>query len=209
MPNYGYRDSLALCAVDSVYSLAARYQATTNVVSRYRESRGETAEADSLADLVAAIDAAGGPETAAQSLFNNRNVAPGTRTLKSVALYNAAQRMVDHEYSTTQQLRSAVETADGFTRVGRLWRREPGLGPASWTYVAMLAGVEGVKVDRMILRYVGRALGSNETGKKRITAAVSGAAGRLGVTVSELDNAIWRHESGRGQLPVQSEHVRS
>ncbi len=209
MPQYGYRDSLALCAIDSVYSLAAKYQATTNVVTRYRVARGAAAETDSLANLVNAIDAVGGPYDAAESLFENRNVAPGTHTLKSVALYNTAHRMVAFGYSTTQQLRAAVETVEGLDAVGRVWRREPGLGYASWTYVAMLAGVEGVKVDRMILRYVGRALGSGDVSKKRITTAVTGAAAHFGVTVSELDNAIWRRESGRAQLPVVDEPVNS
>lgn len=207
MPTYGYQDSLALCAIDSVYSLTAKYQATTNVVNRYKTARGALAETDSLLDLVAAIDAAGGPEAAAVSLFGNRNVAPGTRKLKSIALYNAASRMAEAEFSSTEQLRAAATSENGLESVGKLWRREPGLGYASWTYLAMLAGVEGVKVDRMILRYVGRVLGTGELDKKRITAAVAGAASHFGVTVSELDNAIWRKESGRAPLPVEDVSV--
>ena len=202
--NYGYPDSLALCAIDSVYSLGVRYGATKNVVKRYREHRAESGgnpQHDNLTDLMAAIDAAGGPESAASTLFDNNNLTPGAHTLKSVALASAARRVIEQTgCNTTEDLRKASVDPEALRAIGTAWRSEPGLGPASWSYFGMLAGVDGVKVDRMIQRYVTKALGMTRPDDARIAAAVTGVASSLGVAAHDLDHAIWRKQSARKQL---------
>ena len=201
LPNYGYPDSLALCAVDSVYSLAARYAGVTNAVSRYVDARAESgadATADSLTDLIEAIDSAGGPVSAAATLFRNRQVAPGTKRRKTEALYGAVTRLSGSELGvvTVADLVERAGDSGRLEQARRAWMAEPGLGYGSWRYLLMLAGVPGVKIDRMVTRYVARALGRTLP-KDELEAAFAGAAESLSVGIHELDHAIWRKESGR------------
>ena len=63
----------------------------------------------------------------------------------------------------------------------------------------MLAGVPGVKPDRMICRFVRHSL---DTRTDRVTpefaeAIVTAAAGELGMSATALDQAIWRWQRGR------------
>jgi len=59
----------------------------------------------------------------------------------------------------------------------------------------MLAGVPGVKADRMVLRYVSGALG-HVVGAVEAATLVSGLADSRGPSRTKLDHAIWRRESG-------------
>ncbi len=199
LTSYGYPDSLALCALDSVFSLTAHYSSTRRVVERYRTARvaaGADPELDGLGDLVAAIDAAGGASAAATGIFDNRQHAPGAKRLKAEALYGAAVRLADAGIVTSIDLREAAADPIRLAVVERAWRAERGLGHASWRYLLMLAGVPGVKIDRMISRYVTRALGGNIP-KAQIEKVFAEASETLGVEIHELDHAIWRMESGR------------
>jgi len=61
----------------------------------------------------------------------------------------------------------------------------------------MLAGVPGVKPDRMILRFVGEATRSAPS-PARAAELVTQAAVELGVDPRMLDHRIWQVQSGRG-----------
>jgi hypothetical protein len=136
----GYPDSLALCAIDSVYSLRSHYTATIGVLERYRayrRERGGDANKDGVPELLAAIQEIGGPTAAADDLFQNRANAPGTKRLKSEALAEAVGRLRDIGVETTAHLRAA-DTSDA----RRAWRVK-GLGSVSWDYLLMLSGAQG------------------------------------------------------------------
>lgn len=60
----------------------------------------------------------------------------------------------------------------------------------------MLAGVPGVKADRMVVRYVSRALG-RETDPRESALLVAAVADRYSLSQTRLDHAIWRRESRR------------
>jgi len=63
----------------------------------------------------------------------------------------------------------------------------------------MLAQVPGVKADRMVIRYVARAIRVNEASLRPADAArlVKQVAAIKAWDVIHLDHAIWRYESGR------------
>jgi hypothetical protein len=63
----------------------------------------------------------------------------------------------------------------------------------------MLAQIPGVKADRMVIKYVTRAIGCRPGSvlPERATGLVSRAAETNGWNVIHLDHAIWRFESGR------------
>ncbi|GAB2472030.1 hypothetical protein [Xylanimonas ulmi] len=190
----GYPDSLALCAIDSVYSLQSPYSATVRVLDRYRVARrrqGGDPERDGASELLAAVDDAGGPAVAAEVLFGNRGKAPGTRSarLKSEALAEAVGRLREIGIETAEALSGADEAA-----ARRAWCVR-GLGAVSWDYVLMLAGVQGVKADTMVRRFVTAAVGASVlVSKERAESAVKAAASRLGATERALDHAIWLHQ---------------
>lgn len=188
----GYPDSLALCAIDSIYSLQSHYTATVNVLDRYRSHRREQGgdpSRDGVPELLAAIQEVGGPTAAADNLFHNRANAPGTRRLKSEALAEAVARLAGIGVETTTHLRSA-----GRSQAGRAWRVK-GLGPVSWDYLLMLSGAQGVKADSRVRSFVTTAVGENGlVSKDRAERAAKAAAERLGSTQRALDHAIWQYQ---------------
>jgi hypothetical protein len=63
----------------------------------------------------------------------------------------------------------------------------------------MLAQIPGVKADRMVIRYVARAIGAppEKLSPERAAQLVTRVAEVKGWNVVHLDHAIWRFESGR------------
>ncbi|MEU2614534.1 hypothetical protein ABZ570_23565 [Micromonospora sp. NPDC007271] len=62
----------------------------------------------------------------------------------------------------------------------------------------MLAGLPGVKPDRMIRRFVARALDQGDVAPDAAVCLVEKAAELLNVSSTALDHEIWRHQRGRG-----------
>ena len=193
----GYPDSLALCAIDSVYSLQSRYSATVRVLDRYRAARraeGADPAHDGATDLLDAIDRSGGPVGAAVHLLGSQAKAPGTRgaVLKSAALAQAVAGLRGLGVETTADLRAADPVA-----AGSVWRVR-GLGPVSWEYLLMLAGTQGVKADTMVRRFVTTAVGAGSlVSSERAGTAVKAVAARLDVTERAFDHAIWGYQRTR------------
>ncbi len=78
------------------------------------------------------------------------------------------------------------------------WLSVHGLGITSWDYLEMNVGLQGVKADTMVRRYVARAVGASKmVSVDRARAAVKGAADLIDVSYKRLDHAIWREESGQ------------
>ncbi|MGC0365904.1 hypothetical protein ABH922_003888 [Rhodococcus sp. 27YEA15] len=73
----------------------------------------------------------------------------------------------------------------------------------TWDYFLKLAGIPGVKADRMDVRYVATAFGVAPETVGAVDAAglVKAVAENCGHNLIHLDHAIWRFESGR---PVNS-----
>lgn len=188
----GYPDSLALCAIDSVYSLRSHYTATISVLDRYRvyrRERGGDPNKDGAHELLAAIQQAGGPVAAADDLFRNHANAPGTKRLKSESVAEAVGRLADIGVETTADLRSADTPG-----ARRAWRVK-GLGSVSWDYLLMLSGTQGVKADVMVRRFVTTAVGeSGLVSTDRAERAAKAAAARLGSTQRALDHANWQYQ---------------
>ncbi|WP_273652975.1 hypothetical protein [Cellulomonas fimi] len=194
----GYVSSLALSMLDSAFSLQATYKSAERVIARYREHRraaGADPNNDGTPELRATIDEVGGPAAAATSLFVNRTVAPGTargglgRVLKSEAVYEAAVAFETAGIHTVADLHARV--GEG----GSAWLRTRGLGIVSWDYLLMNTGVDGVKPDTMVQRFVGHAIGaSGPADLDRARAAVKDAAAEFHVSQRRLDHAVWLYQ---------------
>ncbi|WP_152351542.1 hypothetical protein [Brachybacterium subflavum] len=192
------RDSLALCALNSAYSLRASSTSVRGVLRRYRAHRiteGADPEKDSGPDLIAAIDAAGGPDRFARDVLENRTPLPRTRSLRPNGIREALTNLEALGVTTAEQLRDRHEDAS----VRRAWVVAKGLGSQSWNYLCMNVGVGTLtKPDVMVRRFLGRAVGEKVTAG-RAAQLVTDAARELGVEPRALDRAIWLHESPTGK----------
>lgn len=188
------QDSLALCALNSAYSLQNTSASVRNVLRRYREHRidaGADPSTDSGPDLISAMDAAGGARAFATEILETRAAFPKTGRLRSEAIYDALAGLADLGVTTTQQLLDrANESA-----AERAWCSVKGLGQQSWAYLLMNAGESTrTKPDTMVRRFLARATGAPFDAVEA-TRLVTEAAAALGVEVRNLDRAIWLHES--------------
>ncbi|BCW86500.1 hypothetical protein [Paenarthrobacter ureafaciens] len=191
-----FRDSLALCALNSAFSLRGSSAAATNVLARYRAFR-PTADTDSGADLLLAMDGAGGPTDFARDILRNESKLPGTSRVRPEGIYEGLSRLTALEtpISNTEHLRTAVAAGD--TSVKAAWLSVKGFGALAWSYLIMNAGVgTETKPDVMVQRYLARVLGDGQKlTPARTRDLLQLAAEELNVEPRDLDRAIWLHES--------------
>jgi hypothetical protein len=205
----GYPNSLALCIVDSVQSTGVKYPSVVNVVNRYRTYRtgqGGRASTDSASDLLATFAELGGHEAWAQRIGNgNRTSTHATAPLKSFAIEEAAKAMVGNGVESAQDLREAAEAPGRISDIADAWRGVKAQSSGvTWHYVQMLAGIQGIKPDRMIARFVAKALGLpvNKIASSFSVEILTQVAKELGMTATELDHAIWNYQRGKPIRPA-------
>lgn len=199
----GYPAGLAMCIIDSIQSTGSHYNSVRNVIGRYRSHRGDAAATDGTAELLATFDACGGVDGWANEIGNQKPAS----TRKGAALKAAVIQQVARNLHN-----DGVRTADDFRVRGdldagndarrratkKLWTSvEAQSSGITWNYALMLAGLPGVKADRMVLRFVSRALDGADVSPEAAASLVGEAAQLMGVFATHLDHAIWRYESGR------------
>jgi len=189
----GYPESLALCLLDSMWSLGSNYDRhVVPVLNRYRALRGSDVANDAASDLVAAVEGCGGPDGFAGEMRNRQLTSTRGGVLKAEAVYRAAKLMAQAGIETPSQLRSDAD------RVAMSWRKLPGQRSSAtgWRYLLLLAGASEAKPDRMILRFVSHSLGRPCT-PDDAHALLTAAAAHLDVPLPALDHRIWLFQSGR------------
>ncbi|WP_411375743.1 hypothetical protein ACLH0K_05075 [Arthrobacter sp. MPF02] len=191
-----FPNSLALCALNSAYSLRATSASAKNVLARYRAVR-PTADSDSGPDLLQAMDDVGGPSNFAGGILCNDSKLPGTTRLRTEGIYEGLTRLaaLDAAVTSAKDLRAAA--VDGIASAKNAWCSVIGFGPLSWSYLLMNAGVgTETKPDVMVQRYLARALGEDHMlTPARARQLLELAAAELAVEPRALDRAIWLHES--------------
>ncbi|OFE15596.1 hypothetical protein BA895_22340 [Humibacillus sp. DSM 29435] len=192
----GY-DSVALGVLDSIYSTGHKYTGVTNALDKYRAARrSEDAESgqDTASVLVAAVDRWGG----IAALVERTNKWPTSSKAgvpkQAAAAFGTAKILTGHGLNTVAEVRAAFATAEqqDASPVKRLWLGLPGQGSGlTWTYFLMLCGVPGVKADRMVVRYVSRAVREAVDGKdaRRLVSSVA-RPHSLELTPDELTSEI-------------------
>ncbi|KDB05124.1 hypothetical protein U879_03135 [Defluviimonas sp. 20V17] len=202
--------SLPLCVIDAVFSISVKYTSTQATVARFcdksawpqfaasRDERG--AGSHSLSDLLDLYDGVTS-ETAAETLFGNRQRTSTTSgILKAEAVKLFAEALLRCEIERfTDITPNRLELAEAII-LGL-----PGQGSGiAFDYFRMLAGDDDIiKPDRMIQRFVARALGmATEPGPRQAAILVRLAARELTRrghhwTPLNLDHAIWQHQRGQ------------
>ena len=72
-----------------------------------------------------------------------------------------------------------------------------GLGPTVYQWLVMRTGVETVKPDVHVLRFVSAAIG-RPVNEAEAVQALEEVAGRLGISARVLDWSIWEYQRGGG-----------
>lgn len=191
-----FPDSLALCALNSAYSLRATSTSVQRVLARYR-AVSPTADTDGGPDLISAMDDAGGPRDFALEILDNESKLPGTKRLRTEGIYEGLTRLAALDTSVTSAEHLRTAGGEGNTFAEKAWLSVVGFGSLSWSYLLMNAGVgTETKPDVMLQRYLARALGEERRlAPARARQLVELAAAELGVEPRDLDRAIWLHES--------------
>lgn len=194
----GYPESLALCIIDSIYSTGSHYSSVVNVINRYREKHGSS---DGAAALVQSISGAGGPRAWAAGVAENMKPAHTRQgaLLKAEVIERAAALMVEQGVDTVDDLVAAVRESPRSNPIHDAWKKLPSQSSGvTYSYLLLLAGLPSVKPDRMVLRFLKKALGTDtELTADRAMELVVAAADRLDVNPRALDHVIWRAASGR------------
>jgi hypothetical protein len=193
----GYPGSLALCLVDAIQSTGVTYTSVENVRESYRSYRkvkdGDP-ETDGAKELLKTFNDLGGSTCWAEKIGNqNKTSTRAGAPLKAEAIRQAAELLDRAGITDTAKLRVAVDSPK-LEKVKSEWLRIPGQSSGiTWRYILMLAGVPGVKPDRMIIRFVAAALGLSSRRVKPDFAAeaILATAERLTMSPTDLDHAIW------------------
>lgn len=199
----GYPRSLALCIVDSIYSTGIRYGTVVKVVDRYiayRRDSGADALTDGTPELLATFDELGGAEAWAEQIGTKNKVSTSRGApFKAEAVQAVAQALYGQGINTADDFRAVASSNEAET-LKSIWTATPGQRSGlTWNYAQMLAQIPNVKADRMVERYVARALGVETATLNRGDAEreVAQLAAAKGWDLIQLDHAIWRFESGR------------
>jgi hypothetical protein len=192
--------SVGLAVIASVWSIGVRYQSVDNVIARYRAERvaaGHDPERDRPEDVRRFIASCGGPEGFAERMRNRQRTSTRNGILKAEAVLQEAVILEDEGVAVPADLtRAGPERLD---HLQARWSTVAGQASGvSWRAFSLLVGLEEVKPDRMIRRFVAAALGrprETAVGVDEARDLVKRAAARLGVSPTALDYAIWAHQS--------------
>lgn len=187
----GYGERIDLALINAVMSIQARFgrqlangtfNGVRGGVERYRAAHPDLTGDwfQTLADQDEAILL----EQLTKSRFK-------TGKSKAAAIIEAAQAFLDAGFKTREAIVADLPGAEA------AYRSVSGLGPWTFQYFTMLLGVDSVKPDIWITRFVSRAVGY-EVAPADAFEAVGIAAGLIETTKTELDHAIWAYGNTSG-----------
>ncbi len=198
-PTEGYPDSLALCTIDAIQSTGANHASVKKIVARYRafrESQGGNPETDGVVALLGTFHDLGSADAWARSIGDSgRMSGEPDAPLKATMIEAAATALSDIEIYSAADLREVDQYLDLRIVVRSAWIDVLGQQAATtWRYLLMLAGVPGVKADRMTVRFVASALRLDPVSiqPEFAAAAIERAAADLTVSPTTLDHVVWR-----------------
>lgn len=230
----GYQ-STALALIDAVFSTRAHYASVEKVIAQVTQSTGRgDDESFTIAELLDLLEQSTqwreqGPDVdrALTAFFGNKGVAPGGGLTKARLVVELGVRLVDFE-ARYPGYGIQLNSKAGFAAIAELTAKDrlpvletidhdlselPGVGTATTRYLLLLMGVEVVKPDRMLIRWVQGALGGEDAppSPRRTADLLEQAIALLQrerpeLTVREIDHLIWRVQSGRQVIPGTTSH---
>jgi hypothetical protein len=195
----GWKNEIESALIDAVFSARARYGGGTTgvrgIVARWR--RQPDNEQRSMDDLTELVRVAGDPSAFADTLGNHQLV-PGHgsgRSTKASAVLGVARDLLAIRVLHADDVRARGDDAE----LRRAFTRTKGVGGVTFRYFGILLGIDGVKADVMVRRFVATALDLSESqiAPERAEKLVGAVADELAVDKSLLDHTIWLYERRR------------
>ncbi len=204
---YYYR-SLPFCIIDAVYSLAARYSSTRNTVIHFCNVQGlqrlrpkgspypEISEQYSVQQFEGLLSHYSDYGRIAAELFDNRQrTSTKNGILKAEAVHRFTRVLLRHQVNYFQDIPTVIRSEQFDSEIRSIPGQTYG---TSLTYFFMLSGEENlVKPDRMVLRFLGRAIGrqvSQHNPHVWLSQALKILNGKYPkLTLRELDHEIWKY----------------
>jgi hypothetical protein len=177
----GWPGEIEAGLIDAVFSVRAKYGSRTRktgvygAVWRWRERRG--VPANDLRVLAA---------TSADELLALTNKGKISGRHKAVIVLDAATRLVTADVVTDQDFARKQDDAKA------AYLSTSGCGPVTWSYFRMLLGIDDVKPDTWVMRFVNDRL-PNVKNSAEAALLVKAVAAELGVEAHAIDHAIWRY----------------
>ncbi len=221
----GYPNASGLALIDAIYSANSHYGAVINVIRRVKQELGiddgtEFTVEDLISHLrtiVASCESHEDKEEALKVFFGNRSFSTnglpkalqvGIIGLAMLAMGKDANSglfplnsTADFERINQLPIDQRIKVLDRFEREFTKYR---GMGPATYRYLMLLNGVQVVKPDRMVIRWLAKVLGRSEAliSPRQAAELLEEAANTLqaqGYPFSVIagDHVIWQIESGR------------
>lgn len=216
-PAYEYA-SLGLCVIDAVFSIGVRYESTERTVNEFcarfkwqRDGRGTVPERTirELVDLLQPFENRW-DDMATNVFRNHQRTSARSGILKAEAVYRFTKIL--HSFG----VESFVDVLKFGLRADlrQTIKMIPGQGSGlSYAYFLILAGhQDGVKADRMVIRFVANALGVPNVSQDIAEHLVRQASVILQkdfptLVPSVLDNKIWKYQ--RDQENVMAKGCRT
>jgi hypothetical protein len=203
-----YSQSLPLCVIDTVFSIAARYESTIKTVRRFcdyfglkmrREQQPEypsTSDQLSVSDFVKLYDKHTIEEFACKIYRNRQRTSTRNGILKSEAVLLFARVLRRFEVNYFQDIRKVIGNPEFEANIAEIPGQRSGI---STRYFYMLVGSDDyIKPDRMVARFIRAAIQqtlSVETSHELIVGAQQVLAkDYLHLTPRLLDYLIWQYQ---------------
>lgn len=205
---------LSLCVLDAVFSMGARYSTTVRTVRTYAEKAGVgvplapsdevaagrfAADERPLSELVARVEASGGPDGFAAYVDNRQRTSPRGGVLKAEAAAEYAKVLAADGIERLADVPPLLADPSRLHGVETALAKVKGHGHfgVRMSYLWMLSGDDtSVKADRMVLAWLQGPLGRRPPVPEAVS-LVSEAADRLHVSPWQLDHAIWQAQRSR------------
>ena len=194
----GYHQSVGLSILDSIWSMGVNYHKhVVPVIRRYRAFRigeGADPEKDSADDLVSVFGRVGGVEEFIGKIARNRQ---RTSTSKKNSILKAHAVLLTAQGIQQLGLVTPVDVVRSQDDVENFWLKIKGQSSGiSFGYFMMLLGQEGIKPDRMIIRFLEKAL-ARKVSTDEAREMLAEVAHKLSLSQIQLDHAIWNYQRGR------------
>lgn len=204
----GWPGRISLALTDAVYSIGARYETKNGkgvlpALLRLQQEWEKLPEnpRNSL-KLLERFS-----ETALRDIMGRGKVAPGKpgEQYKSSAVLAAAQQFRKLGIDSSEDLLSIwSESRKNQQAIRKAYTSVPGLGKVTFEYFHMLLGIPGIKADRMITRFVAKALHDSAISPEQAHAVLFDAYQDWAVentgTLTSFEHAIWLFERERKSI---------
>lgn len=197
----GYPNSLALCVIDSIWSIGIRYSTVIRVLHNYLDQRGFRGKdarfvcTDGTSEFLqwyrALNDGNSSPKFLSRRLKNRNLTSSRNGKLKAEAVVQAFELFESLGVENTTDLLSRSEEIES-RWLSEIHGQSSGV---SWKYLLMLCGQSGVKPDRMLLRFMARVgVNPKSVSPEEFVHQIVKEIGAPHIDATAVDHRIWSIE---------------